>query len=321
MIRFWTIVWFSFASACTWSCDACRVNGGDPRGGGTVGLTAGIGDTAMRWSFDTTFEYRNWDRVNPSWALEINDRPHGHMHGVIDEWFIGERVGYIINRDLSVGLSNSYRNLRQVNVEDPLALGHHEFARGIGDLVLDAKYRIKAQTENFPVDLALFGDVKFPSGETKEHTPDGELFDAENQPGSGSWDGTLGVSASKLWGDWGASSSVSYTTKGEGAQHFKAGDLLRIGMSGSKKLSQEPLGCKIYLSAGLQGLIELKGKDHGEIDRNHGGQSIYAIPGFAVQPVNRLTISVSVPLPFYQELNGTHQKQDWGLQVGVGVRF
>lgn len=316
------IIFLAFVlSAAAWSCDACRVNGGDPRGGGTVGLTAGIGDPAMRWSLDTLFEYRNWDRINPSVALEINDRPNGHIHGLIDEWFVSERIGYVINRDLCVGLSQNYRNLRQMNVEEPLELGHHEFLSGFGDLTLDVKYRFKAQTENFPVDLAVFGDIKFPTGETHEHTPGGELFDAENQPGSGSWDGTLGLSVSKLWGDWGASSSVSYTVKGEGAQHFKAGDLLRISLAGSRKLSQEPWGCKIYLSAGLQGLIELKGKENGEVDHNHGGQSIFAIPGVAVQPIKKLTISVSVPMPVYQELNGTHQKQDWGLQVGVGVRF
>jgi len=318
---FWLLLLLACSSPVVSACESCKSQIGDPARGGGVGLTAGVGDLKYRWSLDFIYEYRNWDRVNPSVALEINDRPNGHMHSVLDEWFATVRVGYQVTKDLELGLSQNYRHLRQVNVFDPLVLGNHEFADGFGDLDLDFKYRFKAQSESFPVDLAVFGNLKFPTGQTHERNKQGELIDAENQPGSGSWDGSLGVAASKTWGTWGASGTLGYITKGEGAQHFKAGDVLRATASASKKLPWEPAGWKLYPSLGVQFLNEFKGTKNGEIDRNHGGQQVFAIPGISAKPLDRLVLNMSVPMPVYQEYNGTHQKQDYVVHFSVGVRF
>ncbi|HYG73572.1 MAG TPA: hypothetical protein VEK08_00965 [Planctomycetota bacterium] len=310
----------ALVSTAVSACDSCKV-GGDPERGGAVGLTAGIGDPRYRWTLTTAFEYRNWDRINPSVALEINDRPNGHMHSVLDEWFVTMRVACQATKRLEVGISQGYRHLRQVNVFDPLVLGNHEFANGFGDLELDFKYSLKQQSESFPVDVGFFGSIKFPTGDTNEHAPSGPLIDPENQPGSGSWDGTLGGAVSKSWGAWGASAAISYTVKGEGTQHFKAGDILRGTLSASKKLSHEPLGWKLYPSLGLQSINEFKGKVNGEVDRNHGGQSIFVLPGISAKPLDRLILNMTVPMPVYQEYNGTHQKQDYVVHFSVGVKF
>jgi hypothetical protein len=312
------------------ACDSCRTSSSDPETGGAVSVTAGRLATSevagerpknYRWKLDTSFEYRNWDRVNPERALEINDTG-GHQHGVIEEWFVNVRIAYAVTDNFELGISENYRHLRQVNVFDPLFLGQNEKLESFGDLELDAKYVLKRQQmDGFPVDLALFGSVKFPTGETGERTPQGVLFDAENQPGTGSWDGTLGVSASKRWGDWGASGAASFTLKTEGSQDFEAGDLFRLSAGASRKLKAEPAGWKLYPSMGVQGLIEFQGRDRGEIDRNHGGETIYAVPGFAAKPIDRLVLSVAVPVPVYQHLNGTHQKQDYSVVFSVGLRF
>jgi hypothetical protein len=312
----------ALAGAAAVACDSCETSVGDPGAGGTVGLTAGIGDLKYRWSLDTTFDYRNWDRINPSVAMEINERENGHTHSNIDDWFVTQRVGYAVNEDLAVGISQNFRHLRNVNIDDPLNLGRHQFAAGFGDLEVDVKWRFKRQRDGgFPVDLSLFGFIKPPTGQTRERTQFGALFDAEDMPGTGSWDGGFGMSATKRWGGWGASGAMSYTVKGEGSQDFKAGDVLRVSLGASRKLPQEPLGWKLYPSLGVQGVVEFKGKDRGEIDRNHGGETIFVVPGFAAKPLERLTIGVSVPLPVYEELHGFHQKQDFSVQVGIGVRF
>lgn len=99
-----------------------------------------------------------------------------------------------------------------------------------------------------------------------------------------------------------------------------------MSLGASRKLAQEPLGWKLYPSLGVQGIVELKGRNRGEIDRNHGGEKIYVIPGFTAKPIDRLNISVSVPLPVYEELNGFHQKQDffsagWNWYSILNLRF
>ena len=323
MLRY-VVLLCAFCGSCVVvrACDSCRSSVGDPESGGSVGLTAGVLEDGRRWSLDTTFEYRNWDRINPGRALAINLLPNGHTHSIQDEWFAAVRVGYSVSDSVAVGISQNYRHLRDVNVNDPLLLGNHRVAQGFGDLELDAKWRFKGQEDNgFPVDLSLFGTLKLPTGKTTERQPDGIPFDAEDQPGSGSFDGTLGLAASRRWGDWGASGAVAFTLKGEGTQEFKAGDVFRVSLSTARKLPYEPCGCKLYVSLGMQGLVEFKARQDGEIDRNHGGQTIYAIPGISAKPIDRLTLSTSFQLPVYQELNGFHQKQDFGIQFGVSIRF
>jgi hypothetical protein len=306
------------------ACDSCRMTTGTPETGGAVAVSPGRSapnETRCKWSLDTSFEYLNWERVDPQRALDINTSG-GHLHGLIDEWFVHVRLACAPTGNLEIGLSQNFKHLRQTNVFDPLDLGGREQLQGFGDLELDAKHLLKRQRKDgFPVDLAVFGGVKFPTGETRERAPSGMLFDAENQPGSGGWDGTLGVSASKRWGGWGASGAVGFTLKTEGSQAFEAGDVFRLSLGASRKLSAEPAGWKLFPSLGAQGLIEFQGRSGGEIDRNHGGQTIFAVPGFAAKPLDRLVLSVAAPIPVYQELNGTHQKQDFSVVFSVGIKF
>lgn len=322
LARFLVCICVVLATSGALACDACRSSSFDPESGGGVGLTAGFGDKGYRWSLETTFEYRNHDRINPSVALEINERENGHIHSTIDEWFIAQRVGYNINKDLQIGLSQNLRHLRDSNTTDPLLLGNHSFLTGFGDLEFDIKYRFKEQKKGgFPVHLAVFAGLKLPTGDTDKHTADGFLFAAHDQPGSGSWDGYLGMAVSKQWGSWGASGAISYSLKGEGSQNYKAGDILRLSLGASKKLAAEPSGWKLFPSLGVQAFNEFKGKIDGEIDRNHGGQQIFVIPGFSAKPIDRLTLGISAPVPAYQEYNGTHQRLDFSVQFNIGVRF
>src|SRR5262249_1727750 len=65
-------------------------------------------------------------------------------------------------------------------------------------------------------ELALLLGVKLRTGVTNRHTDTGELFDAEFQPGSGSWDGLFGLAATKRIGPWSYDANVLYVlaTKG-----------------------------------------------------------------------------------------------------------
>ena len=297
------------------ACDACKLTD-------SLEMLRNKQDLKYRWSSDTFLDYRNFDRINPSVALAINDQENKHIHGVMDEWFITERIGYRVNLDLEVGISQGYRNLRQYNVVDPLLLGQHEFSNGWTDLELDAKWRFKRQVpDGFPLDLSLYGIVKFPTGETNERGLQHILIDPENQPGSGSWDGTLGMLASKTWGKWAATGSVSGTIRGEGTQNFKGGDSIRISVTGTRQVTPDSWSWKAYAGLGVQGFINFQGRINGEVDRNHGGQFIFLVPQVSVQPIERLSLTLAAPMPVYQEITGTHQEQDFGIQFNIGVRF
>ena len=274
-----------------------------------------------RWSSDTTLEFIKYRAVNVEKAFEINDSPGGHLHGTIDEWFIIQRIGYEISADLGVGVSQNFRRLRDRNVTDPLNQGVEQKAQGFGDIVLDIKYRFMRQGDTFPVDLSVYANIKAPTGENDERDPFGVLFDTHDQPGSGSWDGGMGIVASRRWGRWSASGSFGFSIRGEGDREFKSGDSVRLTLSAGRQLLPECWGWKMDANLGVSGIYEYEGRDMGEVDRNHGGKFVVVEPSIAVHPINRLTLTVSAPLPVYQEFNGTHQKQAYGIQFNIGVRF
>ncbi len=273
-----------------------------------------------RWSFDTTFEYRRFqqNRAENSYAIVLA----GHdQHAYRFDYSFSEHIGYLVTNDLSVGLGAGFRDLHKLDVDVADRIGQRENSSGPTDPTLDVKYRFMHQTECFPLDLAVFAAVKTDLGLTNNRRPTGELFETEDQPGTGSWNETLGLAASHGWEKWGASGSASYTHKGEGAERFKEGDVTRLSVSASRLLTPECCSWKAYFSAGLQGLIERHAIDHGITDPDHGGKFMYFIPGVAAKPNDRLIVSISAPIPVIQDENGTHQKQRWNLQIGVGVRF
>ena len=55
--------------------------------------------------------------------------------------------------------------------------------------------------------------------------------------------------------------------------------------------------------------------------RDHGGRFMYILPGIAAKPSERWVVSLTTPIPVVQKENGTHQRQRYGVQLGIGVRF
>ena len=329
------------------ACDACGTHASQPAQGGASGFTASTDNDGYKWSFDTSFEYRNFAKVDIERAHAIHESDRD-THGFLYDWHVTSRFGYSVTKDLNVGISQSYRLLKMRNIHggpdhhdeeaeapedgeeaappepdvpDPI-LGRRETSKGLTDLTLDVKWRFKKQEDGgFPVDLALFGSLKPPSGDSNNRNPDGKRFEEEEQPGTGSWNGTIGIAASKTWGPWGASGAVSHTFKGEGTQHFKEGDATVFSLSGSRLMTPKKMGLKIYTSLGVQTILEDKAVEYSKKSPDHGGQNIFLLPAVTIQPIKRLTISIGGSVPVYQEENGFHQKQDFGAQIHVGVRF
>jgi len=281
----------------------------------------GCSDSKLRrWSFDTTFEYRKFQENRAENSFAIVQAGHD-QHAYRYDYFVNEHIGYLINEDLSVGVSAGFRSLHKLSVDDPDRIGQHQTSTGATGLTLDAKYRFMHQTDCFPLDLAVFASLKTPLGETNNRQPNGDLFETEDQPGTGSWNGTLGIAASHGWEKWGVSGSASYTKKSVGSQQFREGDVTHLTLSASRLLSPTRCSWKLYGSAGLQGFIERHAVDHGEVSPDHGGRFMYVTPGISAKPNDRLIVSLTAPIPVIQDENGTHQKQRWNVQLGVGLRF
>ena len=274
-----------------------------------------------KWFFDTETEFIKYN-LNVNKAHQIAEAERD-THGHVDEFNITERITYSVNKDITVGIAQGFRVLRMKEIEDEDHLGQHQHSDGPNDLDVSFQYRFMHQKKEggFPVDLSLFASFKAPSGVTHNHNPQGELFETEDQPGTGSWNETIGFSAAKRWGAWSATAAYGYTHKGEGSQRFKEGDINRFTMSGSRQMIGRDGGWKLFLSQGLQFFTENKSIDHGSKSPDHGGQFIYAAPSVIVQPIDRLLLSATAAVPLYQEENGFHQRDRFGIQLNIGVRF
>ncbi len=310
-----------FCIAAASACEQCKSFGTTP---GAINLSLQDAynktDDSHHWYFDTQTEYIKYN-LNVSKAHQIAEAERD-THGHVDEFNITEHISYSVNRDITVGIAQGFRVLRMKEIEDEDFLGQHQHSDGPNDLEVFFQYRFMHQKKDgFPVDLSFFASVKTPSGVTHNHNPQGELFETEDQPGTGSWNETVGAVAAKNWGVWNASAAYSFTHKGEGSQRFKEGDINRLALSGSRLMIGKDGGWRLYLTQGVQLFTEQKSIDHGVKSPDHGGQFIYAAPGVTVQPISRLFLTATGVVPLYQEENGFHQRDRFGVQLNIGVRF
>ena len=72
---------------------------------------------------------------------------------------------------------------------------------GFGDVSMLGQYGFHNNAQTGTSAAVLFG-FKAPTGSTNQRDANGELFEAEFQPGSGSWDALLGAAFTKRRGRW-----------------------------------------------------------------------------------------------------------------------
>ena len=275
-----------------------------------------------KWYFDTYFEWIQYKHQNIAKARAIIDLDRD-THAHVKESDVTQRFAYAVTSDLQVSLSQGFRSLYMREIEDEDLLGHKERSSGATDIDVGVQYRFLHQNNDCgsPVDMQVFADVKAPTGKTNNRKPNNDLFETEDQPGTGSWNETIGISVGKRWGLWGASAAYAYTHKGEGSQDFKEGDVNRLSISASRRISPDEWKCKIFLNQAVQGFIENRAVEDGVTSKDHGGQFIYAVPGVSVMPSSHLILTATGSVPIYQQEVGFHQKDKFGVQFNVGVRF
>jgi len=108
-------------------------------------------------------------------------------------------AAYGITEDLTVGVRLPYiflNNIKEAHSDEPEEVHVHGDVEGLGDLSLLGNYRFFARAAAGFESSVLFG-VKAPTGETDKEDIEGERFETEFQPGSGSWDFMAGFAAEK----------------------------------------------------------------------------------------------------------------------------
>jgi hypothetical protein len=227
---------------------------------------------------------------------------------------------------------------------------------GIGDLTLLGQYRFY-NNRAAQLEMAALLGVRLPTGKVNAVSNEGERFEAEFQPGSGSLDGLFGLAFTKRLGAWSFDANVLYQLTGTGTQHTDLGDRLLYNTAVSYRLYGGVPGSNGRMHAGLSEpidqpmyhggpkahdhdhaeppaprgpaldlMLELNGEWHdhqrvgGVSDPNSGGNVVYLSPGVRLS-MDKWSGFVSVGVPIVNDLYGAQAEPDWRLLTGVAVGF
>ncbi len=306
-----------------------------------------------------TVDYQRLKGLSNQTLIEAAEHGHdetgGHqdVHDLRTIQTYAFTYAYGVTNDLMLVLSLPYvrrTDIREAHEEaaDGFEVENLGPADGLGDTTLLGQYRF---FKGGGMETAVLLGFKAPTGKTNERSIEGETFDAEFQPGSGSWDGLLGVALTQRTGSLSFDASVLYTLATEGTQETDLGDLLLYNAAISYRLAslggstppmfngsahdkhgadgQSHLHDHAHEAKGVPALdlmLELNGEwsakqeTNGIKDRNSGGNTIFISPGMRLS-LNQWSGFVSVGVPIVDDLNGIQSESNWRITTGAAWAF
>lgn len=302
----------------TTGCDICGIGGFGGSQGGLREQSAFSAQTQKknRFSLGFLFEYQDWKHVAPIKAHRVHeDGRDGHARR--SDSIYNTVLGYGVTDKLTLTLQLPFvtRQSRQVENEDFVA--QSERSSGQGDAIAFGKYRFYDKLFGA---TAILG-VKAPTGRTSETDKQGERFEPEEQPGTGSTDFMFGLALNKTLGRFTVDGSVLYQLKGSGTQDYEFGDIVRTNVMGAYAIKEHGKYPGVQLLAGVN--AQFADKDHENSDRisDSGGTTVFFSPGLSSQLTDRLSSSATIMLPVIQNLGRDHQEVDSNILLSIGYNF
>lgn len=281
----------------------------------------------------------------------IESKSLGVAFGVAENFSILARLPYVTRTDIREG---AHSHVGGAAVNDVAVRGD---SVGIGDLTVIGQYRFFNYTATGTSMAAFFG-FKAPTGRTDLRDAHDELFEAEFQPGSGSFDAIFGAALTQRFGRAAFDANVLYFSVGTGTQdtnlgnrfHYNAAVSYRLfgptaveteahdhshahnpsGHARMRRISKNPLAAPTPAApvpqTALDLVLELNGEWHdyqriaGVIDANSGGRTVYLSPGLRVTH-GQGTGFFSVGIPVVNEMNGIQSRPDYRVLAGAAFSF
>jgi hypothetical protein len=284
-------------------------------------------------------------------------------YGITNDFTVGVRAAGVRRSDIREPaedmLSGGHMGIMNTNdmssLMSPDGINRRGNSAGFGDVTMLGQYRFHNNAANGTSAAVLFG-FKAPTGSTSQRDNFGNLFEAEFQPGSGSWDGLFGAAFTKRTGRWSFDVSGLYYLISTGTQNTNLGDRFLfgtavsyrlVGATGSSKEAElheycmQPRNqlqehCLYHANHDhsdmmktpytLDLVLELNGEWHdkqriaGIPDPNSGGTTVYISPGVRVG-FDRFSGFVSVGVPVINQHNGVQSKPDFRVLTGIGARL
>jgi hypothetical protein len=273
------------------------------------------------WEFAFRADHTNFESISAADVESMAPAETGHSHlNVVDRSTLASvGVRYGMTTDLEVGVLFAYYaagNVGEGETHGDGAFHVHEYGdvRGFADTWFSAKLRLRMSST---ADLALVGGIKAPTG-ADDAEYEGEPIDPALQPGSGSWDASLGLAFTRGFGERflvDASALHVFRTEAGG---YRIGDQTDVGAAVTARLAGDPHGARR-----LWGSLEAVGRrqepdvEGGSPHPNSGGTTIFLAPGVHADWSPVVRTSIAVQFPVHQDLNDVQQRLD--AKIGVGV--
>ena len=202
-------------------------------------------------------------------------------------------------------------------------------ALGVGDINFFSLYEF-IHSDKHDLHAALLTGLKIPSGVRRDLNRQGKLFNAEHQPGTGSWDPQIGLSVSKHWGIFHFDTNGMYRFSTKGTQNTILGDVVSYNFAVSylvgtrnsfidrvfpKQLGKTKL--KWHLISEMNGAWVEKPKLEKHREENEGGNLVYLSPGLRMIVNEKWITNLSVGLPTIHDLNGRRKPPNIRLILGI----
>jgi hypothetical protein len=220
--------------------------------------------------------------INTDWSLwlRVPVVKRDHKHDVVDE---------------NTGLPGETEKWRFTRLADVQAVARRQFS-----------------TEGSAFSYALFGGFKLPTGSTKVSNDDGVRAERALQPGSGTVDAIVGVSARQALGLSNAVfGQASLTEALRSDEHYKPGQRTEASIGWSHAYSPT-------LGAVLQLNLRHKSRDSGaQAEPELSGSTMVDLsPGVTFGIGHASTFYAYVQLPVYQDVNGIQLVPKYALALG-----
>ena len=330
--------------------------GGIGGAGGILTIGAGTLDEGQ-FAFSTFVDYLRLKQLSePTLLANVGNDVHGLQ--TVESYAVA--LAYGITNDLTVSVRlpwvrrTGILEALQEDPADPATVRDRGNTSGFGDVTVLGQYRFVNNQVSGTQAALLFG-VKAPTGTTGLIDRFGEIFEAEFQPGSGSWDGLFGAALSQrlnpalsfhanvlaiatgtgtqntnLGNRFLYNAALSYRVFGETASephtHDPRNAYAHAGHGHSKMETKAPLVAAPHRHVALDALLEINGEWHdkqriaGVSDPNSGGNTIFISPGLRLT-VDNWSSYVLVSIPVVNDYNGVQATPAWRTLVGVSAVF
>jgi hypothetical protein len=160
----------------------------------------------------------------------ISSAAIGTAFGITDDLMVSVRLPYVERTNIREGTHTHLHGGEVIN-----SVTDRGSTDGVGDLTVLGQWRFFNNPATGTEAAVLFG-LKAPTGRTRVYDRQGERFETEFQPGSGSYDPLAGLALSQRLGRWSFDTNVLYVFANKGAQRTNLGDRFQYNAALSYRL-------------------------------------------------------------------------------------